>query len=247
VSDLLTEHSLPPQRILLAGGPLARDADPLNGATALGRVDRAAVNRRAPGPADRAQLLFTSGTSGVPKIVAHSHASLTAPIGAGKRLDGAVVWTVGALCDYVSGRTPRAPRWLADNGFEWIFRLAIEPQRMWRRYLLGNPVFIQRVLREAKTLSGLGYRPLIVAYRNGMPVRLDQIGRAIDSVQNDKTAGWVKGTRAIVLAIERQPGTNTVEVVDNIKRLLPTIRAELPATSSRSCRWCLLPQKPHSA
>jgi N-acetylglucosaminyldiphosphoundecaprenol N-acetyl-beta-D-mannosaminyltransferase len=66
------------------------------------------------------------------------------------RLDGAVVWTVGALFDYVSGRTPRAPRWLADNGLEWIFRLAIEPQRMWRRYLLGNPIFIKRVLSEAK-------------------------------------------------------------------------------------------------
>jgi len=66
------------------------------------------------------------------------------------RLDGAVVWTVGALFDYVSGRTPRAPRWLADNGLEWIFRLAIEPQRMWRRYLLGNPVFLKRVLAEAR-------------------------------------------------------------------------------------------------
>jgi N-acetylglucosaminyldiphosphoundecaprenol N-acetyl-beta-D-mannosaminyltransferase len=65
-------------------------------------------------------------------------------------LNGAVVWTVGALFDYVSGRTPRAPRWLADNGFEWIFRLAIEPQRMWRRYLLGNPIFIKRVLSEVK-------------------------------------------------------------------------------------------------
>jgi N-acetylglucosaminyldiphosphoundecaprenol N-acetyl-beta-D-mannosaminyltransferase len=60
------------------------------------------------------------------------------------------VWTVGALFDYVSGRVPRAPRWLADNGLEWIFRLAIEPQRMWRRYLLGNPVFLSRVLSEAK-------------------------------------------------------------------------------------------------
>ncbi len=66
------------------------------------------------------------------------------------RLDGAVVWTVGALFDYVSGRTPRAPRWLADNGLEWIFRLAIDPQRMGRRYLLGNPVFLKRVLTEAR-------------------------------------------------------------------------------------------------
>jgi N-acetylglucosaminyldiphosphoundecaprenol N-acetyl-beta-D-mannosaminyltransferase len=66
------------------------------------------------------------------------------------RLGGAVVWTVGALFDYVSGHTPRAPRWLADNGLEWIFRLAIEPNRMWRRYLIGNPVFLSRVLSETR-------------------------------------------------------------------------------------------------
>ena len=65
-------------------------------------------------------------------------------------LGGAVEWTVGALFDYVSGHTPRAPRWLADNGLEWIFRLAIEPRRMWRRYLIGNPVFLSRVLAESK-------------------------------------------------------------------------------------------------
>ncbi len=67
------------------------------------------------------------------------------------QLDGAVVWTVGALFDYVSGHIPRAPRWLADNGLEWIFRLAIEPGRMWRRYLLGNPVFLSRVFTEARS------------------------------------------------------------------------------------------------
>jgi N-acetylglucosaminyldiphosphoundecaprenol N-acetyl-beta-D-mannosaminyltransferase len=66
------------------------------------------------------------------------------------RVDVDVFWTVGALFDYVSGRVPRAPGWLADNGLEWIFRLGIEPQRMWRRYLLGNPVFISRVMGEAR-------------------------------------------------------------------------------------------------
>jgi N-acetylglucosaminyldiphosphoundecaprenol N-acetyl-beta-D-mannosaminyltransferase len=68
----------------------------------------------------------------------------------GSQLEGAVVWTVGSLFDYVSGHMPRAPRWLADNGLEWIFRFAIEPHRMWRRYLLGNPVFLRRVLNESK-------------------------------------------------------------------------------------------------
>jgi N-acetylglucosaminyldiphosphoundecaprenol N-acetyl-beta-D-mannosaminyltransferase len=66
------------------------------------------------------------------------------------QIDADVLWTVGALLDYVAGRVPRAPRWLADNGAEWIFRLAIEPHRMWRRYLLGNPAFIGRVYAEAR-------------------------------------------------------------------------------------------------
>ena len=61
-----------------------------------------------------------------------------------------VLWTVGALFDYVSGRVPRAPASLSDNGLEWIFRLAIEPQRMWRRYLVGNPVFLSRVMAHAR-------------------------------------------------------------------------------------------------
>lgn len=66
------------------------------------------------------------------------------------RVDAGVLWTVGALFDYVSGRIPRAPGWLADNGLEWIFRLGIEPQRMWRRYLIGNPMFLGRVLHQTR-------------------------------------------------------------------------------------------------
>jgi N-acetylglucosaminyldiphosphoundecaprenol N-acetyl-beta-D-mannosaminyltransferase len=64
------------------------------------------------------------------------------------QVDATVVWTVGALFEYVSGRIRRAPHWMSDNGLEWIFRLAVEPRRMWRRYLLGNPVFLHRVLEE---------------------------------------------------------------------------------------------------
>jgi N-acetylglucosaminyldiphosphoundecaprenol N-acetyl-beta-D-mannosaminyltransferase len=66
------------------------------------------------------------------------------------RLECSVLWGVGALFDFVSGRVPRAPASLSDNGLEWIFRLAIEPQRMWRRYLVGNPVFLSRVLAQAR-------------------------------------------------------------------------------------------------
>ncbi len=74
------------------------------------------------------------------------------------------------------------------------------------------------------------YRPLIVAYRNGSPVRLAELGRVIDSVQTDKVASWYNDERAVILAIQRQPGTNTVEVVDAIRALLPTFRTQLPAS-----------------
>jgi len=72
------------------------------------------------------------------------------------------------------------------------------------------------------------FRPVIVTYRNGSPVRLKELGRVIDSVQNDKVAAWFKDKRGIVLAIQRQPGTNTIEIVDRIKSLLPAFRAEVP-------------------
>ena len=74
------------------------------------------------------------------------------------------------------------------------------------------------------------YRPLIVAYRNGSPVRLQDLGRVVDSVENDKIASWFLDRRSIILAVQRQPGTNTVEVVDSIKLLLPTFRAQMPAS-----------------
>ena len=76
------------------------------------------------------------------------------------------------------------------------------------------------------------YGPLVVAYRNGAPVRLKDLGEVVDGVENDKTASWYydsKGLRrAIVLAIQRQPGTNTVEVVDSIKQLMPSFYAVMP-------------------
>jgi multidrug efflux pump subunit AcrB len=80
-------------------------------------------------------------------------------------------------------------------------------------------------LTEAKA-----YRPLIVAYRKGSPVTIEEVATVIDSVENDKTAGWVNDTRGITLAIQRQPGTNTIEVASAVKKLLPTFQAQLPAS-----------------
>ncbi|OGP74640.1 MAG: acriflavine resistance protein B [Deltaproteobacteria bacterium RBG_13_58_19] len=77
--------------------------------------------------------------------------------------------------------------------------------------------------------TAAAYRPLIVAYRGGKPVRLEELGQVLNSVSNDKVASWFKNSRAIVLAIQRQPGTNTIEVVDDIKKLLPILREQIPA------------------
>ena len=76
------------------------------------------------------------------------------------------------------------------------------------------------------------FRPIIVAYRNGSPVRLAELGRVTDSVENDRVASWFRNRRAIGLAIQRQPGTNTVEVVDGIRKLMPTFRAQIPDSVS---------------
>ncbi|MDQ6698567.1 MAG: efflux RND transporter permease subunit, partial [Acidobacteriota bacterium] len=76
--------------------------------------------------------------------------------------------------------------------------------------------------------SAAVYRPIIVAWRNGLPVRLEQLGRVIDGVETDKVVAWFNGVRGVILAIQRQPGTNTVEVVENIKKLLPVFRSEIP-------------------
>jgi N-acetylglucosaminyldiphosphoundecaprenol N-acetyl-beta-D-mannosaminyltransferase len=63
-------------------------------------------------------------------------------------IDAPILWAVGALFDFVSGRIWRGPAWLTEHGFEWACRLVVEPRKLWRRYLIGNPRFILRVLRE---------------------------------------------------------------------------------------------------
>jgi HAE1 family hydrophobic/amphiphilic exporter-1 len=72
------------------------------------------------------------------------------------------------------------------------------------------------------------YRDVVVAYRNGAPIKLNEIGRVIDSVENDKIATWFNDARAIVLAVQRQPDANTVEVVDLVRDRLPNLRAQVP-------------------
>jgi hydrophobic/amphiphilic exporter-1 (mainly G- bacteria), HAE1 family len=80
-------------------------------------------------------------------------------------------------------------------------------------------------LLEAKAYGGI-----VVAWRNGSPIRLDEVASVYAGVENERNAGWYNGARTIYLAIQRQPGTNTVEVVDRIKAVLPQLEQQLPAS-----------------
>ncbi|HUJ26404.1 MAG TPA: efflux RND transporter permease subunit [Myxococcales bacterium] len=97
---------------------------------------------------------------------------------------------------------------------------------------LYGPHTAYTVQANGQLTQAKAYRNLIVAYRNGNPVRLDQLGRVIDSVENDKTAAWYSGDRSVILAIQRQPGTNTVEVAGAVKAMLPRVAQQLPASVS---------------
>ncbi len=78
-------------------------------------------------------------------------------------------------------------------------------------------------------LTGQEYRPLIVAFVNGAPVKLSDLADAIDSAENVKLAAWMNDTPAVIVNIQRQPGSNVIEVVDRIKKLLPQLQSALPS------------------
>ena len=82
---------------------------------------------------------------------------------------------------------------------------------------------------SGKLMDAAAYRPLIVAWRNGAPVRVEEIGNAVDAVENDRRRGWFNNVPGMILAIQRQPGTNTVAVVDALHAALPELRAQIPA------------------
>ncbi|HUO35083.1 MAG TPA: efflux RND transporter permease subunit [Candidatus Acidoferrum sp.] len=131
---------------------------------------------------------------------------------------------------------------------KYAVRIQLDPQAMASRQIgidqvatavensnVNLPVGTLWGAHQAFTLQANGqlahaslYRPLIVAYSNGSPVRLEDIGKVFDSVQDDKVESWWNDTRSVVLAIRRQPGTNTIEVVDNIKQVLPEFRDIIP-------------------
>jgi multidrug efflux pump len=79
-------------------------------------------------------------------------------------------------------------------------------------------------------LTSAEYRPLVIAYRNGAPVRLSDVAKVIDAAENVKQAAWMNRVPAVIVNIQRQPGANIISVADRIKRLLPQLRASLPSS-----------------
>ncbi len=102
---------------------------------------------------------------------------------------------------------------------------------------LYGPHTAYNVQVNGQLMRAWEYRPMIIAYRNGAPVRLSDVARVIDSVEDDKNVSQIyggeygtQGTRGVNLQVMRQPGSNTIEVIDNIKRLLPFFQAQMPPT-----------------
>ena len=98
--------------------------------------------------------------------------------------------------------------------------------------ILYGPVTSFTVQANGQIFDADGYKPVIVSYRNGSPVRVGDLGNVIDGVENDKAAAWYNDERSISLAIFKQPGTNTVEVADAVRKLLPAFEKQLPAAAS---------------
>src|SRR5688500_4947074 len=93
---------------------------------------------------------------------------------------------------------------------------------------LDAPSRAYTLVSDGQLTTGAAFQTMVVTYRNGAPVRIQDIGKAIDSVENNRVASWFKDKRAVILGIQRQPGANVVEVVDAVKEILPGLTAQIP-------------------
>ena len=95
--------------------------------------------------------------------------------------------------------------------------------------VLNGPFTAYTVQANGQLMKAADYGRITVAWRNGRPVHLEEVGKVLDDVENNLTAAWFVGKPAFVLAVQKQPGTNAVEVSDRVRALLPIFRKELPA------------------
>src|SRR5690242_4297029 len=95
---------------------------------------------------------------------------------------------------------------------------------------IDGPRLAYTIGANDQLVSSSGYRPIIVAYRNGSPVRVSDVANVVDSAENVKQAAWKNEQPAVILNIQRQPGANIINVVDRIRTLLPQLQAALPGS-----------------
>src|SRR6266571_321738 len=103
--------------------------------------------------------------------------------------------------------------------------------------ILWGPHRAYTVQANGQLQNAAQFRPLIVAYKNGAPVRLQDVGQVLDDVQDNKSAAWFNGNRAIVLAVQRQPGTNTVAVAGRVRTVMARLKQQLPASVDLQLRY----------
>jgi HAE1 family hydrophobic/amphiphilic exporter-1 len=96
--------------------------------------------------------------------------------------------------------------------------------------VLNGPFVAYTVEANGQLMKAADYRNITIAWRNGRPVHLGEVATVLDDVENNQTAAWFRGKPAFVLAVQKQPGTNAVEVSDRVKALLPVFQKELPAS-----------------
>jgi len=103
--------------------------------------------------------------------------------------------------------------------------------------ILWGPHRAYTVEANGQLQNAAEFRPMVIAYRNGAPVRLQDVGQVLDDVQDNKSAAWYNGSRSIILAIQRQPGTNTVAVASRVRNVMANLRQQLPASVELRLRY----------
>ncbi|HVH67594.1 MAG TPA: efflux RND transporter permease subunit [Gemmatimonadales bacterium] len=103
--------------------------------------------------------------------------------------------------------------------------------------ILWGPHRAYTVQATGQLQDAAAFRPLVVAYRNGTPVRLQDVGQVLDDVQDNKSAAWFNGNRSIVLAVQRQPGANTVDVAGRVRNVMASLKVLLPASVDLQLRF----------
>ena len=103
--------------------------------------------------------------------------------------------------------------------------------------ILWGPHRAYTVQANGQLQDAAEFRPLVIAYRNGAPVHLSDVGLVLDDVQDNKSAAWFNGNRAIVLAIQRQPGTNTVAVASRVRTVMERLKQQLPGSVDLQLRF----------